>query len=698
MRSLAKAFLVLFFLFGFVWKTEAGPLRGVALLDLTGRRGVEEIKPNLYGADQALKVAGLSYVITRKVNSAVSYAMIVISAPFDASTFTPAEKDLLKKFVREGGILLSPYTSDSSLYPLFGIYGIRESYDRKKLRWKTETGDPSLKWFDDLMEKTILFAGKDYAYSFKTVSFASSGAFPLAVFDDGSIALCGHRYGRGYAYIMGFSFKNTITRNFLGKSLDAYRTYSNGFEPASDTIMLFVRALYCKHIEFPVWKKTSPLLSKATFIMTHDLCAKSIVEMMEEFSELEYQYGIVANYNATTTYERQEKRPGGGFGGFYDENEIRKLRRILNQNHKISSHSVNHFPDFDRFPEGKPGNTKENYKPYFDGEKTIGGTVYGEVELSKKLLDHDIGVNVRTFRSGYLLFNDKLYNVLEGSGYSYDSTRSANAVLTNFPYRGIKDRSYDGEISEIYEIPMTISDVIENFSESNYREIADMWLDITIRNARNLAPTVLLIHPNREYKKKAEERLLLNMPSYMKYMDMDSFGDFWRSRDNFHFRTELIGRDLKIIILDKSMPLDTTQSLIIEGGQQLNSVIVLSENRRPIPFMKAKWGENDLLIYWGLEVKTERYVERAWSIRKLVAKVILKFHGKPPESFSSFVLYKKEGKGIYKPLMVIPIEDFQNGQYIYVDEEVEMGKVYTYKVEVLDSFGRKFAVSNEYTL
>lgn len=698
MRKWLIVFLICFLFFSISLSIKSEILRGVALLDLTGRSGVEEIKPNLYGADQALKVAGLSFVVTRNLNEAVAYAMIVIAAPFDSSTFTPAEKDLLKKFVRKGGLLLSPYTYDRSLFSLFGISGIRESYDRKKLKWKVDSKDPSLKWFDDPMEKTILFAGETYAYSFKTVAFNLSGASALAVFEDGSVALCGNKYGEGFAYIMGFSFKNTITRNLLGKSLDAYRTYSNGFEPASDTIMLFIRALYCKHVNFPVWKKTSPLQSRATFIMTHDLCAKTAVEMMEEFAELEYQFGIVANYNVTTTYERQEKRSGGGFGGFYDENEIRKLKRILNQNHKISSHSVNHFPDFDRFPEGKPGNTKENYKPYFDGEKTIGGTVYGEVELSKKLLDEDLGVNVRTFRSGYLLFNDKLYNVLEASGYSYDTTRSANAVLTNFPYRGIKDRSYDGEISRVYEIPMTISDVIENFSESNYREIADMWLDITIRNARNLAPTVLLIHPNRQYKKKAEERLLRNMPSYIRFMDMDSFGDYWRSRDNFHFRTELRGTSLKIIILDRSMPLDSTQSLVIENGQELSSVVVIRENGLPIPFMKAKWGERDLLVYWGLEVKTERYVERAWSIRKLIAKVILKFHGQPPKTFSTFVLYRKEGDGPYKALMAIPIEDFRNGEYVYVDEEVEMGKVYTYRVEILDPSGRKFAVSNEYTL
>ncbi len=671
-----------------------GFTRGAALLDIGDRPGAVEPKPNLYGSDHALRVAGIPYLVTKDLSIALSYSMIVISAPFDSSTFTSEERDRIRAYVRQGGILVSPYNKDRLFFDLFGIAGYREGYARKRIRWDVETGDPALRWFDDPMEITISLGGDEYPYIFRTHAYILRSASPLAHYDDGTVAVCVNHYGAGFVYLMGFSFKDLITRNFLGKSMGAYRTYSNGFEPTTDTLLLFIRSIYTKHLPFACWKKTSPFLSKATFIMTHDLCAKTAVEMMNLFADMEYEMGIVADYDVTTTYTRQEKRPGGGFGGFYNEEEIKKLRRIVNQNHKITSHSVNHFPDFDKLPEGHPGNTKENYKPYFDGERTHGGTVYGEVELSKKLLDEDLAVNVRTFRSGHLLFNDKLYNVLEGSKYAYDSTRSANAVLTNFPFRGLKDRSYEGEISSIYEIPMTISDVIEGFSYDNYLEIAAMWLDIIMRNARNYAPTVLLIHPNRYYKLDAEKWLLERIPPYIYITDIDSFGDFWRARDNFKFWTVREGSRLKIVIPSSSLPVESSQSILVEEGRQLSSVEVITDTGQPVPYLMQLWEEKHLLVHWGFEVVVKRYIEQAWSIKKLVAAIKVKFPYGNPEGFHKFVIYRKVGKeGKFEPIMVFTINDFEKGEYVYYDEDVRMGQYYVYKVVACDAGDRPFAIS-----
>lgn len=689
MRTIMVIFIALHsFLYG------GTKIRGVAIFNPGNRPEVVDLKPNIYGAEQAVRVAGLPYIITKKMEQASSYSMMLICVPVNQGTLSSKEKNTLIEYVRNGGILLSPYITDETLFFIAGISGTLAKNTRMRISWNMQSKDPSLKWFDDPMEKTISIGNKKYSYSFETFSFYLNGAFPLAFFDDKTVAVTGYEYGKGYTYLLGFQFKDFITRGFLGKS-DASRTYSNGFEPSADTIMLFIRALFGKHIKYSSWKKTSPFLSKATFIMTHDLCAKSCVEKMEDFADMEYEYGITADYDVTTAYRRYDNRD---FGGFYDEEEISTLKRILNKNHRMTSHSVNHFPDFDTFPEGKPGNTKENYKPTYDGKRTHGGTVFGEVELSKKLIDHDVGVNVRTFRSGYLIFNDKLYNVLEAAGYSYDSTRSANEMLTNFPFPGIKDRIYDGEISTIYEIPMTISDVIEGFSSANYKEIADLWLDITLRNAKNYAPTILLIHPNRDFKKMAEERLLKNLPSFINITNIDYFGDFWRKRDVFSFSTELTENSLKIIIHDKSFPIDASQSIIVENGKNLSSIKVVRSSGEPVPFIKTSWGENDILIHWGLRLKTERNEEHAWSISKLVGRLVIFLTGTPEGTYSKFIVYRKINNEEYKPIHYFYPQNFSNGKYLFYDEEIEDGRVHTYKIGIVDSKGRVFAFSNERTI
>jgi len=64
--------------------------------------------------------------------------------------------------------------------------------------------------------------------------------------------------------------------------------------------------------------------------------------------------------------------------------------------------------------------------------------VLGETEVSKLLLEQDFGTMCRSFRAGFLDFNPKLINALDTLGYAFNSTFSANDVLTDFPYLSVK--------------------------------------------------------------------------------------------------------------------------------------------------------------------------------------------------------------------------------------------------------------------
>ncbi len=663
----------------------------MAVFDTANRSGISYPRAELYGAEQAVKVAGMHYLVTGDINVACSYSMVIVTSPLAEGVLTTAEKIVLSRYVENGGVLFATCLMDRDLFSLFGITDARSSRLRTEIIWNIQSQDPALKWFDDPLEQVISL-GSENDFSLETISFSLTAALPLASYNDTSVAATVNRYGAGYAYLLGISFRNIITRNLLGRSLRSYRSYSNGFEPTSDTVMLFLRAIYTKHIAFSCWKKTSPFTSWASFIITHDLCSASSVKMMLDFAKMENRYGISADYNVNTTYQRCRTRD---YGGFYDESAIKTLKQILNLNHNLASHSVNHFPDFGLFPEGQPGNTKENYHPWYDGVTTHDGTAYGEIELSKKIVDSDLGVYIRTFRSGHLQFNDKQYNVLEAVGYAYDTTRSANAVLTNFPFVGIRNREYEGQLSAIYEVPMTISDVVDDISAETMPLVVALWLDIALRNAANLAPTVLLVHPNRDFKLSGEEELIRKMPAGIVFATVDSFGDFWRSRDSFNPRAEVYGGSLRVVIPSANIPLDTSQSIVIENGAQLAAIEVADENGNTLPFCKTNWNENDLLLHWGIELKTKCFTEESWSVRKVIGELIVEF----PDGYSfsgfTFTISRKERGDEYRPLKKFSLADLKDGRYRYFDYNIAKDKVYLYRVEIHDALGRLIAVSNE---
>jgi len=579
------------FLYLFSFSFSENFLRSVAIFDTTQRNG--ESDGSEFSLEHALKVAGIPYILTKDVREAIKHAIVISSSYINNSTLKKEERSTLIKYVLNGGVFVVPNLTDIEFYPVFGIISEQRTNNRYSMIWNTDSLDSSLKWFDHPNEKTISLGRNTNAGVIYTRGYLINGPTPIAFFDDGTVAITKNSYGKGYTYAIGFSFIDLILRNQLNRDFNAQRTYSNGFEPTSDTIFLFIRGLYESHVPFAVWKHTSPYTSKATLIMTHDTCSSSSIAMeyLQKISEWEYQNGILATYNVVTHY----------FKDYLDKDYytpyIDIYRSLVQKGFSIGSHSVGHFPDFDNeiiFPEGSPGNTQENYKPYFNGQKTIGGSVYGEIETSQSILIRDLSYPVRIFRSGYLLFNDKQINVMDALGYNYDSSMSANDVLTNFPYQCKYDRSFSGIISNIYEIPMTISDA--GMTADNYSDKVSNWLEVINANANNGAPTTLLIHPNRDYKLSAEELLINQLPLDIIILDMDSFGDYWRKREDFKFISEVKRNKMKITILNDTI--DESISIIVNDGRLLKDIKVTKKDGKPIKFNIADWVEkNDIIIY-----------------------------------------------------------------------------------------------------
>lgn len=582
--------------------------RAIAVLDLSVKNN-ESNNARLFSVEHMVKVTGIPFIVTQDVEVAKNYAMILSSSLFTSSTFSADEKTTLINYVQEGGVLVAPRIQDEDFYPLFGIDGYENSNARFEVHWDLTLPDASLKYIDEPEEEVISLGRNTYASIFKTLGYSTTFANTLATYEDGSSAIIKNSYGNGAAVSIGFSWKEVILRNQINRDYEAQRITSNGFEPTSDVLFLFVRALFLEHTPHTVWKNTSPGRSISSLMITHDIDSATGMDTLEFFVDYERDNNIEATYNITVRYFADNL-----MSDFYS-NRQSTLDYIQAGGQNFGSHSVGHFFDFgddDIFPIGNSGNTKDSYHPSNDGDVTTGGSVYGELEVSKNVLEADIpNQTIRSFRAGHLAFHKYLIDILDDLGYEYNSSFSANDVLTNFPYQNKMGRSFSGEISNVYELPVTISDVFHSnpISIFNYFDKANTWLDITRKNHANGAPTVLLIHPNRNYKLEGMSYYLDELPNDINIMEMEDYGDFWRAREDFIFNSELDGNEMTITIPD-SVDLTNDISFIVADGQSLSNISIINELGTSLNFSQEPWEGNDVIVYFGDIINSTDFVKQ----------------------------------------------------------------------------------------
>jgi hypothetical protein len=202
-------------------------------------------------------------------------------------------------------------------------------------------------------------------------------------------------------------------------------------------------------------------------------------------------------------------------------------------------------------------------------------TIFGEVRVSKQLLDRDLDAQTVGFRSGYLLYPNELLGVLEQSGYLFDSSVSAQWVLTNFPFFGFRRRSLDSEHSSIVEVPVTLDDSrgeleTRNFLTAETQEAAlSTWLQVIRANAENNAISCLLIHPtDTTYKLTTERRLLEAVRGTDTWIgSVGALAAFWRGRARLHpdFAQRPGGRSVIMLRDTGAAALPPGQTLVLEA-------------------------------------------------------------------------------------------------------------------------------------
>ena len=686
-----KNSICLFSLFFLVSSFSFGqtPERTIAILDLTDNNN-ETNDAQLFSTVHMAKITGIPFQVIQDVEEATNYAMILSSSRFANSTFTENEESLLETYVQEGGLLVVPRIQNEDFFNLFGIDDYESINTRFEIRWDSTLDDVALKYIDEPEERTLSLGRNTLSSIFKTVGYSTTSATTLAHYEDGSPAIIKNEFGLGHAVSVGLAWKEVILRSQINRDYEAQRISSNGFEPTSDMFGLFIRALFLEHHPHTVWKNTSPGKSSSTLMITHDVDSRTGMDTLEIFADFEKNNNIEATYNITVRYFDDDLMDD------YYLNRQSTLDFIQNKGHNFGSHSVGHFFDFGDdsiFPIGNSGNTITNYQPYNNGIVTTGGTVYGELEVSKNVLEADIAnQTIRVFRAGHLAVHKNLIDVLDDLDYQFNSSNSASDLLTNFPFQNKKGRTFSGANSDVYEITVTLSDVFHDnpISIFNHFAKANIWLDVTQKNNANGAPNVLLIHPNRHYKLETLSYFLDELPADINLMEMEKFGNFWKAREAFVFDSELAGNDLTITI-PQSVDLMDNISFIVADGQSLSSISIKDDLGMDLNFTQDNWSENDVIVYFTDLISSSENIVKLEDHSKLTAfpnptKSILnlKFEVSKSENIQidlydvdgkkvSSLLNEKMPKGKHHLQKSIPLHNQSSGIYfIFMKNDLEV--------------------------
>ena len=556
------------------------------LLDLTQQNAhneeAGEHSRNVYSAQYLINLAGIPYMTTTNIVDAIAHAnMIVCASPFKQSTLTASEIQLLKNWIEQGGVFVAPAitNTNSHLCDLFGLESVAYSKDRRTFSWREEyLKEKELAYFDEPEERTVSLgkARNTTAESIKTYGYQPTTAEAMAYFDSTNVAaVLRHRIGAGTIYTFGILWRDVVQRSQLGKNTTATRITSNGFEPSADIYAFFFRSLFAKINPISVWKYTIPQGYESVLIPTHDCDSRTAYDEMYWLSEYEKSLGVSAHYFLTVHYFRD----AGYLSDFYNEDTKPKAQRLLVDGHTVGSHSVCHFPDFsntDLFPATVV--TKEAYAVSAHHDKktgiTQGGSTWAELGLSKRIIEEDLGNRVRSFRSGHLCMNKLMPMVQQAVGYTFSSCYASCNVLSQFPFHERMENDWTGA-QGVLQIPLHISDVINTnpMTDTAWNHAPNIWLKVLEKLQRNYAPTVLLIHPNRDWKMFAMRQLVGAMDrDKVGLYNFEAYGDFWLAREKMSFDYTYLP-DRKSVVIWVNEPIEDAAACIFAVDVQTDIAI-----------------------------------------------------------------------------------------------------------------------------
>ncbi len=497
---------------------------GVSVLEVGRSRDAVQEQEALR---DSLELMGIPYRATSSVQEASLRPLMLIGGLMLNTELSPSDREALYSYVERGGILLATQVQGNRFFPLFGLSRAETSRLNFEVRF-TSTDDPSMRYLNRPEEKVISL-GDPKLYSetvWSTEYLPSPGAAVLARYENGAVAVTRHAYGRGLAYALGLGFKETTLIPQLAQSYEAARRFINWFEPSGDVFRLLLRGLYEDTVHPFLLVHTVPDGKQTALCLSHDVDAQDSFRNSLAFARMESDLGVRSTFFVTTKYFLDETDIA-----YYTPERVDWIRQVAAMGFEIGSHSVSHSWTFEEIPAGSP---EVDFRSYDAAHPSV----FGEVRVSKELLDRDLNQQTKGFRSGYLRYPHELLRALEESGYTFDSSVSAQWVLTNFPHFGFRQRALGSERSRIVVVPVTLDDskgelkTREFLTAASQEEALRVWADVVRANGENNATSCLLIHPSdATYKLDTERRLIETLREDDIWIgDVGSVAHFWSNR------------------------------------------------------------------------------------------------------------------------------------------------------------------------
>ena len=531
-----------------------------------------------------LKEMGIPFFVTRNLKQALKHRMVILFPEVGPRTFTDAEAQQLITFVKQGGNIFAQNVYWDGLKPLFGFRDFTASRQRHRLTF-TATSDPVTKYLNRPEEREISLGSQSIPEVIWSNGYtAEPGTEVLARFEDGSAALFRNSLGKGNVYLLGVSLVDAVLRCQSNDDFEAQRHYVNEFEPGADVWLLVVRAWYEYYAKDWIRLATIPDGQRSVVLLSHDVDWENSFKPGLDFVHMEK-----ANRASSTFFVQTKYVDDANSKAFFFEPNLTVLRELKEQGSSIGSHSIIHSRGFNKFDLGTGHETYPTYQPRGLGFDTASGaTVFGEVRVTKQLLDGEVpDQKTIFFRAGHLRVPRSLAEALVRSGYQFDSSFTADDVLSNFPYALPLDQGFD-EDSGIYEFPVTIEDE----EPPGYAKRVRQAVEVIRANAENGAISVVLVHSNEsKTKAAAEQQMLRQIPDDIGKMDMLTFAKFWRARDRLQWRVVSASGSTAVLQLISQEPLT---GLTIEFQRLVASVTgggTVSADQRRIVLPALKPGQ-----------------------------------------------------------------------------------------------------------
>jgi hypothetical protein len=511
----------------------------------------------------SLKEMGIPFFITRDLAQALRHRLVILYPSVDSHTFTPPQADQLTAFVRQGGFIFAQNVFWGGVQSLFGFRSFAPSRKRYHIAFSSTT-DPVMKYLNRPEERETRLGSDHY----REIIW-SNGYIPdpeaevLARFDDGTAALLTNSIGKGRVYLLGLSLLDVVLRSQSNRDYEAERHYVNAFEPGADVWLLILRAWYENYGKDWVRLATIPSGQRSALLLSHDVDWENSFAPGLDFARIEKANGANSTFFIQTKYVDDANSKS-----FFFEPNLETLRQLKSGGSTIGSHSIIHSRGFNKFDLGSGHEIYPTYQPRGLGFDTASGaTVFGEVRVSKALLDGEIpDQDTIFFRAGHLRVPDSLPEALERSGYQFDSSFTSDDVLSNFPYALPRGLGFE-EDSEIYEFPVTIEDE----ESPGFANRVPQALDVILANAENGAVSVALIHSNESHlKAAAEQELLRQLPTDIVKTDMATFAAFWRARDRLQWSVTATSAPAQVLLHVKSD--ESVTGLTFEFGRPIATV------------------------------------------------------------------------------------------------------------------------------